>query len=236
VAGGRDDFKARSVASSVALIEQGIDSFKAWGVARPLAFRSGNLQHDDNLYQALAQTKIPYSSNVGVAIYSSGDPQYNLYSGQHERHGVREFPVLTFSDWTVGNTKHIKSLTIAGSSFAETRSLLEKAREAGIPLVVVLTHPFEYVHTHDTNLEKNRRHGLTQRRLTQLCEFLNENDDRFEACGLAHAAAALPDLAAEPPNTLLRGALWQTLPRMASQVAHEKWGRFMLATVPAKAA
>ena len=226
---GRDDFKARTVASSVALIEQGIATFKEWDLPRPLAFRSGNLQHDDNLYQALAQTGIPYSSNVGVGIYDSGDPRYTLYSGQHERHGVRELPVLTFSDWTIGNKRHIKSLTIAGSSFAETRSLLEKARAAGIPLVVILTHPFEFVHNHDITFAQNRRHDLTQRRLVQLCKFLKDNDDRFDACGLAQAAAALPAPTAAPANTLLEGALWQALPRMVAQVAHDKWGHWMLA-------
>ena len=224
---GRDDFKGRSVADSVRLLEQGIASFAHWGLPRPTAFRSGNLQHDDNLYQALAQVGIPYSSNVAVAIYDSGDANYNLYSGQHERHGVKEFPVLTFADWSLGSKQHIKSLTIAGSSFAETRRLLEKAREAGIPLVVLLTHPFEFVQAHDMGFEKTRRHSLTQRRLIQLCEFLHENKDRFDACGLAQAARALPAQSA-PSNTLLKGALWQTLPRMAAQVAHQKFGHWML--------
>lgn len=224
---GLDDYRGRSVADSVRLLEQGIATFRDWGLPRPTVFRSGNLQHDDNLYQALAQAGIPYSSNVAVAIYDCGDPQYRLYSGQHERHGVREFPVLTFEDWKVGGKRHLKSLTIAGSSFAETRSMLEQARAAGIPLVVVLTHPFEYVQSQDYAFTRTRRHGLTQRRLSQLCEFLQENDDRFEACGLAQAAQALP--VAAPDNTLLAGSLWNALPRMASQVAHDRVGHWLLA-------
>jgi peptidoglycan/xylan/chitin deacetylase (PgdA/CDA1 family) len=222
-----DYYKGRSVADSTRLLNQGIAAFQDWGLPRPLVFRSGNLQHDDNLYQALAQVGIPYSSNVAMAVFDSGDVAYKLYSGRHERHGVQEFPVLTFSDWKIGGKQHIKSLTIAGSSFAETRKLLEKAREAGIPLVVVLTHPFEYVHNQDLAYARTRRHSLTQRRLTQLCAFLEDNDDRFEACGLAQAATALA--AAESANTLLSGALWDALPRMAAQVAHDRFGRWMLA-------
>lgn len=222
-----DDFMGRSVADSVLLLEQGIAAFRDWGLPRPLVFRSGNLQHDDNLYQALAQVGIPYSSNVAMAIFDSGDADYKLYSGCHERHGVQEFPVLTFSDWKIGSKQHIKSLTIAGSSFAETRKLLEKARQAGIPLVVVLTHPFEYVHHQDLAFARTRRHSLTQRRLTQLCSFLQANEDRFEACGLARAAAAMP--AADSRNTLLSGSLWNALPRMANQVAYDRLGRWMLA-------
>ena len=227
---GRDDFRAMPVAQSVRLIEQGIATFRAWGLPRPLAFRSGNLQHDDNLYRALAQTGIPYSSNVGVAISDSGDPNYALYSGAHRRHGVVEFPVLTFSDWKVGAKQHMKSLTIAGSSFAETRRLLEQAREAGIALVVILTHPFEFVQNYDMGFEQNRRHRLTQGRLTSLCKFLHDNNDRFEAVGLAQAAAAIQSEArAESGNTLLQGTLWNSLPRMAAQFAHDKIGQWKLA-------
>lgn len=222
-----DDYNGRSVADSVHLLKQGIAAFQDWGLPPPLVFRSGNLQHDDNLYRALAQVGIPYSSNVAVAVYDSGDVDYKLYSGRHERHGVQEFPVLTFSDWKIGSKQHIKSLTIAGSSFAETRKLLEKARQAGIPLVVVLTHPFEFVHNQDLAFARTHRHSLTQRRLTQLCAFLEANSDRFEACGLAHAAAALPP--AYSANTLLSGTIWDALPRMASQVAHDRLGRWMLA-------
>jgi hypothetical protein len=221
-----DDYKGRDVADSVRLLEQGIATFAQWGLPRPLAFRSGNLQHDDQLYQALAQVGISYSSNVAMAIYDSGDPAYKLYSGRHIRHGVQEFPVLTFADWKVGGKQHIKSLTIAGSSFAETRKLLEKARQAGIGLVVLLTHPFEYVHNQDLAFSRTRRHSLTQRRLMQLCAFLEENDDRFDACGLAQAAAALP--AGESANTLLKGGLWDAVPRMAAQATHDQLGRWML--------
>jgi peptidoglycan/xylan/chitin deacetylase (PgdA/CDA1 family) len=225
---GNDDFKGRSVADSVQLIEQGISSFRDWGLPRPTVFRSGNLQHDDNLYQALARAGIPYSSNVAVAIYDSGDASFKLYSGQHERHGVTEFPVLTFSDWALGPKQHIRSLTIAGSSFTETRALLEQARDAGIALVVLLTHPFEYVQTHDMAFKNSRRYGLTQSRLTQLCEFLHENSDRFDACGLGQAATAMPAAGTPPANTLLKGSLWRALPRMAAQVATHKVGHWML--------
>ncbi len=232
---GRDDFHGMPVAQSVHLIEQGLDTFRSWGLPRPLAFRSGNLQHDDNLYQALAQAGIPYSSNVGIAISDSGDARYALYSGAHRRHGVVEFPVLTFADWQLGGKQHRKSLTIAGSSFAETRRLLEQARAAGIPLVVVLTHPFEYVHNRDMGFEQNRRNSLTQGRLVSLCKFLQDNDDRFEAVGLAEAAAAV-HVAEDGPNILLQGTLRHSLPRMAAQLAHDRIGQWKLARTYGKPA
>ncbi len=224
---GLDHFTKRSVDESIGLIQQGIDTFEEWGLPRPLAFRSGNLHHNDDLYRALAQTGIPYSSNVAVAIYSCGDEKYKLYSGQHECHGVKEFPVLTFCDWRIGRKQHIKSLTIAGSSFAETRFLLEKARSEGIPLVVVLTHPFEYVQNRDLAFRQTRRNGQTQRRLSELCQYLDDHRDRFDPSGLATAAAGLPP-AAVSANTLLKGALRHAVPRMAEQLAYHKYGRWML--------
>ena len=225
---GRDDISKRSVDDAVKLINQGIETFKEWGLPRPKAFRSGNLHHGADLYRALAVTGIPYSSNIGVAIYDSGDATYKLYSGRHERHGVNEFPVLSFSDWKIRRKQNIKSLTIAGSSFAETRYLLELARNEGIPLVVVLTHPFEFVQNRDLAFQQTRRNRLTQARLKKLCEFLQLNRDRFDACGLATAAEAIP---ADAPsaNTLLAGRLRHALPRMAMQVAYHRFGRWMLA-------
>lgn len=223
----RDDFKGRGVDDSLRLIEQGIATFGEWGIPRPKVFRSGNLQHDDQLYQALARASIPYSSNVAVAIYNDGNPDFRLYSGAHARHGVKEFPVLTFSDWQLGPKQHMKSLTIAGSSFAETRRMLEQARAAGIEQVVILTHPFEFVQTHDFAFTRTRRHALTQDRLVKLCKYLHDNNDRFNACGLARAAEA--DSGKPAANTLLKGRLWHALPRMAAQVAHHKVGHWLLA-------
>lgn len=223
----RDDFDGRSVDDSARLLEQGIRTFAEWGLPRPKVFRSGNLQHDDNLYRALARVGIPYSSNVAVAIHSKGDANYQLYSGVHDRHQVREFPVLTFRDWKLGPKRHLKSLTIAGSSFSETRRLLEQARSAGIEQVVILTHPFEYVQSHDLAFSCTRRNALTQKRLVKLCEFLHVNNDRFEACGMAAAAEAAHG--ADARNTLLEGSLMHTIPRMAAQVAHHHLGRWLLA-------
>jgi peptidoglycan/xylan/chitin deacetylase (PgdA/CDA1 family) len=227
----QDDFFGRSEDDSVHLIEQGIETFKSWGLARPTVFRSGSLQHDDHLYRALARTRMPYSSNVGLAIFDSGDPDYRMYSGIHERHGVLECPVLTFNDWSVGGRRHLKSLTIAGTSFAETRTLLDKAERAGIPLVVILTHPFEYIQSRDIGRAPARRHHVNQQRLASLCQYLDQNRDRFIPSGMAGAAAVARASAAqgEAGNLLLEGMLWQSVRRMATQVVYDKFGNLALA-------
>lgn len=224
----QDDFFGRRLEDSMRLIQQGIDTFRDWGLPRPQVFRSGSLQHDDTLYQALARSGIPYSSNVGVAIFDSGDPRYRIYAGRHIRHGVVEFPVLTFSDWQVGSRRHLKTLTIAGTSFAETRTLLDKAQRAGIPQVVILTHPFEYIQSRDIGRLRARRHGVNQQRLVALCEYLDGNRDRFLPSGLAAAAEDTAGVGA-PDNQLLESGVWQGVRRMATQVFYDKYGHWALA-------
>jgi len=222
-----DNFHGRDFDDTVSLLQQGIDTFSEWGLPAPRAFRSGNLQHDENLFRALAKVGIPYSSNIAVPVFHTGSPDYALYSGTHERHGVLECPVLSYSDWKVGPRKHMKALTIAGTSFAETRILLDKAQAAGIPLVVILTHPFEYVQKADPGYSRARRHALTQQRLVQLCAYLQDNKDRFDACGMVRAAD--DPACRDERNLLLSSPVWHSVPRMGMQVAYDRYGRWALA-------
>ena len=224
---GLDAFFGRAEDESLRLMEDGLETFHTWQLPTPAVFRTGGLQHDDALYRAQARAGIPYSSHIGVAVFSKGDTNYQLDSGRHERHGVIESPVLTFRDWKVPGKAHLKTLTITGSSFAETRMLLEQAHREGMEQVVILTHPFEYVHWIDRPAVKLRRHRLNQRRLTRLCEYLGRNSDRFSTCGMA-AAASMPLHAGSSRNLLLEGGLRTAVPRMIEQAAYDKYGMWRL--------
>lgn len=224
---GLDNFFQRPEDDSLRLIEDGLEAFHQWQMPAPTVFRSGGLQHDDALYRAQSRAGIPYSSHVGVAVFDCGDPRYRLYSGRHDRHGVIECPTLTFRDWKLPGKEHLKTLTITGTSFAETRMLLEQAHRQGMEQVVILTHPFEYVQTRDHTLRHMRRHRVNQQRLSRLCEFLNANQDRFTTCGMA-AAASAPMSATSDRNLLLKGSLLKAVPRMVEQVAYEKYGQWRL--------
>jgi peptidoglycan/xylan/chitin deacetylase (PgdA/CDA1 family) len=224
----QDDFFGRDEKNSINLIRQGMATFSDWGLPQPQVFRAGNLQHDDTLYKALAQSGIPYSSNIGLAVFDSGDPRYALYAGRHERHGVLECPVLTYSDWRIGRRPHLKTLSIAGTSFAEMKHMLEQANNAGISLVVILSHPFEYVQSRDENLRHARRHGVAQGRLTALCQYLDRNRDRFLASGM-EAAASDSARPGEPHNPLLEGRRWHSIGRLAVQASYQWYGQAALA-------
>jgi len=225
---GLDAFVGRSEDESYELIKEGVDAFADWGVPAPTVFRSASLQHDEALYKAQARAGIPYSSNVGMAIFDSGHADYALYGGRHRRHGVIECPVMTFSDWRLPGRQHLKTLTITGTSFAETRTLLEQAAQAGIEQVVILTHPFEFVQFGDFRMREARTHRINQGRLNALCAYLHQERERFETCGIG-AAASAPLGADSANNTLFKGSTAQALPRMAGQFAYERYGKWQLA-------
>ena len=224
----KDNFFGMDVDATAAAIDDAIDLFNEWDVAAPRVFRSGNLQHDDVLYAALAKVGIPFSSNIGLSIFNSGDPRYQLYSGRHERHGVWEAPVLTFCDFSIAGRAHLKTLTVAGTSFLEMKTLLERAYDADIPLVVILTHPFEYVQFSSSSVNVVRRHSINQQRLSRLCSFLDQNRTRFAPVGLAGAQS---DMASKKStaNVLLNGVLWQSMARVATQATYDYYGRVALA-------
>jgi len=223
----QDDFFGRAEDDTVRLLRQGQEAFADWGVPAPTVFRSGNLQHDDTLFAALARCGIPYSSCVGLTVFDSHDPRYRLYSGAHRRHGVLEMPVLTFQDWRVGGRRHLKTLTIAGTSFTETRLLLERAYEQKVPLVVILTHPFEYVQRRDDQMRSARGNALHQDRLARLCAYLDAHRGHFLPTGLGEAGSAL-QAAPDERNVLLHGSGWRSVRRLAEQAAYDRYGSWVL--------
>lgn len=227
----QDDLAGRELGSTVALLRQGQATFADWGLPPPQVFRAGSLQHDDVLYQALAAAGIPYSSNVGVGVFNCGRDDYQLYAGRHVRHGVVECPVLSFRDLGA----HVKTVSVSGTSFAEMRALLDRAYETGLELVVILSHPFEYVQSYGDGFQQLRRHAVNQSRLERLCGYVADHPARFQGSGLA-AAAALPLTSDSSRNPLLPGRAWHTAARLATQVLYDRYGQWTLARQPARGA
>lgn len=220
----QDELAGREPASTLALLRHGQATFAHWGLPPPQVFRAGNLQHDEQLFRAQAAAGIPYSSHIGLGVYNSGHPGYQLYAGRHLRHGVLECPILSFCDWG----KHLKSLTIAGASFAEMRTLLEHAHAAGLELVVILTHPFEYVQHRGAGLRAARRNFQSQRRLEQLCAYLAAHPQRYQCTGLADAARQ-PLAPASSRNPLLQGRRLHSAQRLLTQAIYHRYGQWALA-------
>jgi peptidoglycan/xylan/chitin deacetylase (PgdA/CDA1 family) len=219
----QDDLAGHDVAATLALLRHGQATFAEWGLPAPQVFRAGNLQYDDNLYLAQSQAGIPYSSNIGLGVYDGGLAEYQLYSGRHLRHGVLECPVLTYRDWG----RHLKSVAVSSTGLAEMCCLLERAYRAELEMVVILTHPFEYVQSHGDSFRRLRRHALNQWRLERLCAYLAAHPQRFQTCGMA-VAASQPLTPASASNLLLAGQPWRAAGRIATQAVYTRYGQWAL--------
>lgn len=214
-----DDFTQLSVDLSIELLNEGIATFARWGLPRPKVFRSGNLQHDDKLYRALTACGIPYSSSIGLGIYSSGLQEYSLYNGCHQLNNVLEFPVMSFIDWSLFGQSRLKSLTIAGTTFSETVSLLHALETRNLSMVVLLTHPFEFVHRKDVRFNNMRPNLHNQNRFKELCSFLSAHRDRFPTLALVDAASAF-GIEEVGTQSILTTSLLQSISRKIANKIH----------------
>ncbi len=165
------------------LVKTGLSVFADWGLPPPIAFRAGNLEAFPALYPAIAAAGIRLASNIGLHVFRPREPELHLSGGRHWIAAVMEVPVLSYSvQGSLG--KALKTLTITGSSFAETRYLLEQARDAGVGQVVLLTHAHEFVRSGGAAPNQVNRN-----RFAKLCRYLAENKDSFTTATFRQRAA-----------------------------------------------
>lgn len=162
-----------------ALIDVGLQAFKSWGVPEPVAMRAGNLHANACVYRAMSEKGLALGSNIGIGVYRPAEDALQLYSGRHRIEKVLEIPVLSHRGLGIGGSARLKTLTITGSSAAETRFLLDRARRAGLDEVVLLTHAHEMIKRIDARYLSISRNRLTQRRLHALCQYVTGNPDKF---------------------------------------------------------
>lgn len=204
-----DDITLRPVEEVSRLIRLGQEVFRRWGVPEPRVLRTGGLRVGRTVYEAMQRCGMPIASNVGLAIYRPAEPELRLYSGCHDVSGVCEFPVTTYSDLQWSGRKHLKTLTITGTSWPELRILLQRARALQVSDVVVLTHPFEYVKHRDITYEDLYPDRINRRRLESLCAFLANEPDFEAAC-----MSTLGDAAVPQEDRLLDVPPWHAAGRM----------------------
>lgn len=213
-----DNMHGRSTEQLVGWMQRGIDTFARWGLPPPVALRTGNLMVDRNVYHAMAQVGLRVASNVARAVFEPQDVALQLNAGIHFIDRIAELPVLTYRDLQLARRARHKLLTITGSSFGETRHLLEQAHAAGAQSVVLLTHCHEFVKG-DTRLARHADR-VNQRRLRQLCQFLQQATDRFDVSTLGRMALLGPG-AASTSDTMLRVPARLALWRMAQNKLNE---------------
>lgn len=217
-----DSCAGRSDAELDEMVLLGLDAFRRWGIPRPTALRTGNMQVDRAVYRAMARHNFRASSNVARAIVRPPDSELQLLGGRYLVEGILELPVLTYKDLAIGGWEHEHALTITGCSSRETEFLLEGAYAAGLDPVVVLTHCFEFINRRHDRFTKVRPHRANQRRLVKLCRFVAEHPHKFSATPISRVAL---DRETEPShaNISLRVPLWTTLGRMAEAQLNDRF-------------
>lgn len=160
----RDEQRALIVAAKQAL---------AAASGRPVdAFRSGGYSVNLDTYRALA--------DAGIRIDSSLNPTYNYSGGSlgsqadmaacQRIEGVEVHPVSVFQDG-FGRLRHLQ---IGACSFAEMKSVLDQAHEAGVQEVVLVSHNFELLKPGRQDPDR-----VVERRFDALCAYLARHPERF---------------------------------------------------------
>jgi peptidoglycan/xylan/chitin deacetylase (PgdA/CDA1 family) len=189
-----DSCSGRAPAELAEMLEYGLRVFAEWGLPRPIALRTGNLQVDSTVHAVMAEFGLTLSSSVGLAHRQPEEKALRLTGGIRRFGPVAEVPVLSFGQ---------RLFTIAGTGEAEARAVLVQARAKGASPVVVLTHPFEFVKVGDDQFTRLRPNRITQRRLRALAAFLAAHPSDFRVTTFRDAAerwlkgeVAAPDLSA----------------------------------------
>lgn len=182
-----DSMADRSEDELCELISDGIDTFKRWGIPRPVAMRTGGLHADLTIYRALSRNSIPLASNVGISIYQPRESTLQLFAGRHEIEGVLEVPILSYLDLFMLSNNHLKTLTITGSSWQEFRALLQQAHQRQAGPITILSHPSEFVKGQDLQYTVCHTNRLNQARFRQLCQFLQDHRNTYHTQTFAGA-------------------------------------------------
>jgi hypothetical protein len=197
-----------------------LDAFSRWGLGRPIAARTGNLDVDSAVHRALERFAIPISSSVGLALLQPREEPLQQCAGRHWIEKILEVPVLSYRALQLGRYTRLRALTITACSWPEIESVLWRAREAGISPVVFLTHATEFIKRRDLQFRDIRRNRVNQDRLLQLLRFLGRNSQEFEAVTFRDRAAEWLSCGAAPA-TVLRGSTIKSLARMAQNFIND---------------
>ncbi len=170
-----DSMAKLPLSDAVFLLETGIAAFEAWGIARPLAFRAGNLQIGRSTYQALEQAGIFLSSSVGLAVFSPEDREIHTQNSLRTVGACAEIPILTYSEMKLPGRSGLKNLSITGSGKAELIHITKQAAEKQVEDIVVLTHPFEYIKRKDKEYKNISVNRMNKKKLVHFCRFMEES-------------------------------------------------------------
>lgn len=214
---GAPDF-ARRIADSCAVLDEPVledlfsrcvETLRGWTGVAPLVLRTGGFRTGRNVYRVMKRLGIPLSSSVCIGIYQPVEPELQQAGGCCIIEDVREYPSTSFLDDRGRPAPRWRPLQVRSCSSTELLAGLADAHASGDEIVVIVTHPFEYVKSvtasnrNDWNFERLNMNRLVRARFRRLCDYLMKHEDRFEVCTFADLASRAPSPVRAP---VLRGS------------------------------
>ncbi|WP_299616380.1 hypothetical protein [Pelagibius sp.] len=202
----------------VEVIRRGCEQIASWTGRRPTGMRTGNFSTAFSVFEAMNDAGLENASNICLAVYQPPEEKLWLSGGSHRLAGIRELPVTCFTDSGPVGRGRLRPLQVTALSADEMIALLQQAHDGQRGVVVIVTHPFEYLKKRDFRFRGLKANRLVQGRLERLCAFLAANDDRFDVVSLEEAAQ---DTEAEnaPP---LKGHALRAALRAAANVVNDR--------------
>ncbi len=175
----------------VSLIEAGAERIGAWTGRKPSGMRTGNFSTSPPVFEAMRQAGLNYASNICLAVDHPPEPELAVEGGVHDFAGIRELPVTCFADVGPAGRGRLRPMQVTALTAHEQIRLLNAADDRNNQVVVIVTHPFEFIKKRNFRYIDLRSNRMIQNRFRRLCDFLSANSDKFEVVSLGDAATAL---------------------------------------------
>jgi hypothetical protein len=229
-----DSCAGRTEAELDHFFERGLSAFARWRLAKPVAVRAGNFQADAAFYRAAARAGVALSSSLTLHAERPGGDARRIGS-------VVELPVFSYVD-PLGRHHRHRILSITGSSYSETVSVLGQARDQRISPIIILTHPQEFIKRKDARyatmqwdqLDQSRLNPVlqyadirpnrvNQGRLEGLLKFLSRHQNEFVTVPLNELTKEAP-VTGDPPNFAISISPLKAVTRMFANGINDRVG------------
>lgn len=166
-----------SLEDQTRLVEAGLAVLRNCGIEDVCAFRAGNYGANLDTLRALARNRILFDSSHNTNYLGSACDMESIGKVLQpmEACGVREFPITFFRDFR-GRNRHLQ---LTANSIGELRNTLLDAWSRRWQSVVIVSHSFELIKGRNKRSRLARPDTIVIRRFRALCEFLDENRDKF---------------------------------------------------------
>lgn len=159
------------------LIQWGLQRMAEAGVENINAFRAGSYGANRDTLRAVADNKLVFdtSYNLSAELGVADIAPDKLLNQPYFIDGIYEYPVSVIKDPI---RQRYRNVQINALSYKELVNCLEHAFESNWDSLVIVTHNFELLSRDKTSVDT-----YAVNRFRRLCQYLNNNRDRFNVTG-----------------------------------------------------